>query len=346
MFCVTLMSLVVVKFNPFVEVHNFPLSFISEPCIVLTTNESGKCIALGDCHGLADDYKKDRTHVPTICNIVSRKVCCPLRLMQSDNAISVEQNVTTTTSESSAENYFDESEPFIASQIIKSKFQVPTENLIEIVFFLECVEYKKLLVKNETINSFILGEPSTISRVEICHQNKENIGIASEMEFPHIGLIKLQEVNDIRRHHNIEAKCVGSLISERHVITSFYCVNSLIKYQVTVQLGVFNYDSSDSNLKTHKVESLETKYGVTILKLQNNVVFAENIMPACLYPDKVSTSEVLLAAWNGDWRECESKLKKWHINNNEVIHSNRWQISIDQSAIINYRQVQVLSFKS
>jgi Trypsin len=207
------------------------------------------------------------------------------------------------------------------------------------VVHLECFEYKKLLIKNETIDSFILGEKPTITRVETCHQNKEDIGIASEMEFPYIALIKLQENHETRRFYNVELKCVGSLISERHVITSFYCVNSLIKFKVTVHLGVFNYDLSDSNLQSHEVESLDTKYGVTILRLQNQVIFSDHIMPACLFPEKVATSEVLLAGWTGDWQECESRLKKWHIRNNEVTYISRWQITIDQSAIMNYRQV-------
>lgn len=179
-----------------------------------------------------------------------------------------------------------------------------------------------------------------IKRVEICNQNRKNTGIASESEFPHVAVIKLLQIRDYRLNHNVETKCVGSLISERHVLTSFYCVNSLLKFKVTVHLGGFNFDLSDNNIKNYEVESLESKYGVTILKLHEQVIFSENIMPVCLFTGDVATSEVLLAAWNGDWRECETTLKKWHINNNAVVYSNRWQITIDESAIINYRQVQ------
>lgn len=191
-------------------------------------------------------------------------------------------------------------------------------------------------MRNETINSFIFGEPPTIKQVPFCNQNKENIGIASEMEFPHIALIKLQKIAD---NHHFISKCVGSLISDRHVITSFYCVSSLVKYDVKVQLGVSYLDSEDSFSNIHDVESLETKYGVTILKLQSQVYFSQKIMPACLFTKKLVTPEVILAAWSGDWRECDPMLKKWHISNTAVNISNL-QIRVDQSTIVNYRQVR------
>lgn len=97
------------------------LLFEVEPCLIPATNESGECVALSDCVGLSEEFKRDRTHVPMICNKELRKVCCPLKFMPSDDSQPVEQNTPKITTESTAENELDVLEPFIASQIIKSK---------------------------------------------------------------------------------------------------------------------------------------------------------------------------------------------------------------------------------
>ena len=169
-----------------------------------------------------------------------------------------------------------------------------------------------------------------------------------EKEFPHIALIKMDDLNGIRRNYNMEVKCVGSLISDCHVITSFYCVSSLVKHKVTVYLGVSNYDLSGSGVKSFDVESLETKNGVTILKLQNRVIFDEHILPTCLYPEKSTNSEFLLTGWTGDWRECDPQLKKWHVSNSLVVKSYKWQMTMQQTSIINFREVNNVeeSFKN
>lgn len=205
--------------------------------------------------------------------------------------------------------------------------------------FLECVDYKKLNTIEQTIFPFVIGEPSVVKRITFCHHNKENIGIASEMEFPHVAVIKLQPLLDARSdYYRTESKCVGSLISERHVLTSTFCVNSDHNYKLEVQLGAFNYDLAGRHVKSFDVEKVESIYGVSILKLDRKIEFSEHIIPICLFPDKNVTSQYLLAGWTGDWRECDPRLKKWHIENNgvDVKHS---LLSIDESAIINYRQV-------
>jgi Regulatory CLIP domain of proteinases len=93
-----------------------------DPCNIPSTNEAGECIPLIDCQGLAEEYKRDRTHAPTICNKLLRKVCCPLRFVPRNNADPIQQNITSTTTVSTTESDSDDSEPFIASQIIKSTF--------------------------------------------------------------------------------------------------------------------------------------------------------------------------------------------------------------------------------
>lgn len=194
------------------------------------------------------------------------------------------------------------------------------------------------MIKNETTQSFILGEPPVVKIHEICHQNKANIGIASAKEFPHIALIKLK--GQMKGQYRSEMKCVGSLISDRYVLTSTFCVNSDLYYQINVELGVVNINSIDLSMNSFKVIEVTIKYGIALLKLNRKVTFNEFIIPACLFPDKQASSEFLLTGWTGDWLECDPKLKKWHISNDLVGHSV-WKQNIDEAAIINYRQVNI-----
>lgn len=183
------------------------------------------------------------------------------------------------------------------------------------------------------MSPFVLGEPSSVTVTNICHQKLEDIGIAAELEFPHIAIIKLQrrQVNFQR----LESKCIGSLISEFHVITSVHCVHSDLNHFVTVQLGSFKFDDESVSLE---VEDIESKYGIAILKLKKKVDFSERVVPACLFPDREIKSSMLLTGWTGDWRDCDTKLKKWKIANN-LCDQEDWQMKFNESAIMNYRQV-------
>lgn len=196
------------------------------------------------------------------------------------------------------------------------------------------------MMKNETIESFVYGEPPTVKSTPICYQNKANIGIGSEKEFPHIALIRLKSLP--RNRYRTEIKCVGSLISDRFVLTSSYCIkftgNLKSQYHINVELGVFHINSVDLSMSSFKAVEVSTKFGITLLKLDRRVVFNEFIQPICLYPDKQAASEFLLTGWTGDWLECDPKLKKWHIENHLVDHEF-WRLTIDEAAIINYRQV-------
>lgn len=210
--------------------------------------------------------------------------------------------------------------------------------------FLECTEFKRLLFKNETINSFTLGEPPFVNSTAFCNQRKENNGIASENEFPHVAIIKLQNRFLPRNLHESETKCVGSLISDRHVLTSVYCVSSDRNYKVLVQLGTNNYTyekdhEAKMSANTYEVEEIDAKYGVSILKLNRKVQFDEHVMPVCLYPSSNFVGDVVLVGWSGDWRECDPTLKKWQVQN-KLIEQTRWHLTFSESSIINYRQVR------
>lgn len=282
-----------------------------------------------------DEYKLDRSIIPTVCNRELRTVCCPTRFLAESTTIA---DTVTSRKEDPVEPDLEETEPFIGSQIIKSKVNL----IVNLAFYnsiiLECIEFKNLMRKNETTQSFILGEPPVVKITEICNQNKDNIGIASEKEFPHIALIKLK--GKARGQYRSEMKCVGSLISDRYVLTSTYCVSSDLNYQINVELGVININSIDLSMNSFKVIEVTIKYGITLLKLNRKVTFNEFIIPACLYPDKKASTEFLLTGWTGDWFECDPKLKKWHISN-DLVEYSVWKQTIDEAAIINYRQVKI-----
>lgn len=183
-----------------------------------------------------------------------------------------------------------------------------------------------------------MGEPSTTKIVEICNQKKANTGLASEKEFPHIAIINLQSRLLTRNNHESLSKCVGSLISDRHVLTSMFCISSDQNFHLSVRLGAYKLDENNiSNI--YDVEHIEAKHGVAILKLNRKVNFSEQIMPICIFPDKEAAMSILLSGWTGDWRECDPKLKKWQIEN-YLVKRNRWQFFIDETSIINYRQVR------
>lgn len=75
---------------------------------------------LNECIAVADEYKRDRTHAPTICNRELRKVCCPLQTIPANSEGNIDSNVQGTAEPNEVD--LDDAEPFIASQIVKSKF--------------------------------------------------------------------------------------------------------------------------------------------------------------------------------------------------------------------------------
>lgn len=193
-------------------------------------------------------------------------------------------------------------------------------------------------MKNETINAFILGEPSIFRSTNICNQKKENTGQASEKEFPHVAIIDIRNRSSPIGSFESLRKCAGSLISDRHILTSKFCVSTGQNYHISVQLGAFNFDDMKIN-NNYFVESIEENRGVTILKLNRKVIFSEHVMPVCLFPDPNVVSSFLLVGWTGDWRDCNRKLKKWQIESSSVV-LNRLSFSIPEDSIINYRQVR------
>lgn len=198
-------------------------------------------------------------------------------------------------------------------------------------------------MKNETIKAFIFGEPSTTKLTEFCYQNKRDIGTAIAKEFPHVAIVKLLDRRLPRDRYGSERKCVGSLVSDRHVLTSIDCVKTDLHYKISVQLGAYEYDAVDSS-QIYDVDEIFTNYDLTILKINKKVEFNQQVMPICLFPDEQIRSEILLVGWSGDWRECDLNLRKWQIESNLVEHKD-WQLIIDNSAILNYRQVRLCFLK-
>jgi hypothetical protein len=92
-----------------------------ESCTIPSTSESGVCITLVNCPNLVEEYRKDRTNPPVICNKESRKICCPLRFVEIPKQTIIENKIFIST-EAPEEPDIDESENFTSSQIVKSLF--------------------------------------------------------------------------------------------------------------------------------------------------------------------------------------------------------------------------------
>ena len=189
-----------------------------------------------------------------------------------------------------------------------------------------------------------MGEPSFINATAFCNQNKENNGITSENEFPHIAIIKLQNRFLPRNQNESKTKCVGSLISDRYVLTSVFCVSSDRNYKVSVQLGTNNYTYDKTNSAErakyyYEVDDIDAKFGVSILKLSRRVEFDEHVMPICLSPDNKILNDAVLVGWTGHWLDCNPILRKWQIKN-KLIEQGRWHLKFAESSITNYWQVR------
>lgn len=207
-------------------------------------------------------------------------------------------------------------------------------------FLSECIESRSLLFNNQTTHSFIFGEQPKIIATPFCNHNKANNGLASEKEFAHVAVIKVENLrfpdNDF---FNRESKCVGSLISSRHVLTSFHCVFSTVSYKISVYLGVFNLNSIEDGV-LFDIDTVDANFGLSILTLSKNVEFSEKILPICIHWGKELSPPIVLAGWTGDYRECDPKLKKWHIDQTSM-NDTVWNFKVAESSIINYRQVRI-----
>jgi hypothetical protein len=67
-----------------------------------------------------EDFRRDRTQTPTVCNRELRTVCCPVKYLPTLQQTTVTEKIVSRLEVD--EDGPDESEPFIASQIDKSKF--------------------------------------------------------------------------------------------------------------------------------------------------------------------------------------------------------------------------------
>lgn len=94
--------------------------FFSESCTTSSTNEAGECVPLHECPRLMEDFRKDRTQTPTICNKVLRTVCCPTKYLTTAQPIAVTEKIASRF-ESVEDEGPDESGTFIASQIVRSR---------------------------------------------------------------------------------------------------------------------------------------------------------------------------------------------------------------------------------
>ena len=91
-----------------------------EPCTIPSSGEVGECINLLECPALIEEFKRDRSNAPVVCNKESRKICCPSKyLTSSSTKATFADNVLSRGSFSDDDS--DDSENSNTSQINKSQ---------------------------------------------------------------------------------------------------------------------------------------------------------------------------------------------------------------------------------
>jgi Trypsin len=207
-----------------------------------------------------------------------------------------------------------------------------------------CSEYKKQMKRNETIISFILGEPSILKEVDICSTNRADNGIAKGHEFSHVamleGRLKFQQTSTIYTN-----KCLGSLISHNFILTTSKCIDTSRHYFALVRLGNIKFDTSSDSEKTFEIESfnIHTRRPLTLLKLPQKIEIDEFIAPVCLPPNvfyRYSEAQFVLSGWSGNQLECNKDMKKWMIPKVSLRECNQTSICMNADDIVNYYEVK------
>lgn len=199
---------------------------------------------------------------------------------------------------------------------------------------LACIKYRGRMKKNLTISSFIIGEPEAYQMIGFCNTNKNDIGVAVEKEFPHITYIVGKPEQPLP-----ESKCLGSLITEKFVLTTALCVNYIRHSSATVYFGVLNLTTEFQAydhvvVYRHSIYSLED---ITLLQLPKVMEISENIFPTCL--STFSNDKFVLTGWTGYRFDCNPVLKKWYIESDEVGACGKKKLCFNSTNIVNYHEV-------
>lgn len=194
------------------------------------------------------------------------------------------------------------------------------------------------MMRNTTSESLVYGEPPLVTSVPFCNQIAMGTENGAEKEFPHIAHIKVKAKPNGLKNYRSTITCVGSLISDRFVITSSHCSDFYDIDEVIIELGRVRLDSVNPNMRRFKGIDFKVKAGIALIKLDQKVVFSEYIIPACIFPDESVNATFLISGWVEDIFTANPVLKKWKIQNDLVEFGTR-KLLIDEAAIVNHRQV-------
>ena len=154
--------------------------------------------------------------------------------------------------------------------------------------------------------NFISGEKNVLPEKPVCGQqiiksDNDLRRTAKEGEFPWVALLKYEGDNPY--------KCVGSLISDRYVLTSSVCVKSKRHNVVGVRLGEHTL-GNDTHSEEFCIEKIIPHDGfkqgkkqfnndIALLKLCSLVKFSDYIKPICLSKDSLSKPEdnIFISGW-------------------------------------------------
>lgn len=203
------------------------------------------------------------------------------------------------------------------------------------------------MTKNQTVASFIIGEPAGYQTVNYCNTNHKDIGVAVEKEFPHVAYI--QSRRGLRDEHGkvvsleqqvVVIKCSGSLISENFVLTTSLCVSDTRHDSALVYFGVLNLTTEFEYFSKMEVpgRNIKTLKELSLLKLLQKVETNEMVMPICL--SSATSEKFVLTGWTGYKYECNPLLKKWYIEAGNVKTCKNDFLCIESANIVNYHEVR------
>ncbi|XP_070499001.1 serine protease snake-like [Chironomus tepperi] len=292
-----------------------------ESCTIPSSGVSGNCVTLNQCPTVQEEFRKDRTKLPVVCNKSLRTICCPTEALSLENSLS-----------------------FRGRGIPESQTQ--TNNNQQYLRLNEvCTNFRKTMTKNVTISSFIIDEPEELQLINYCNTNQRDIGVAEKNEFPHVAYIVGKKILRDRNGNVVnpvqqvaETKCSGSLITENFVLTTALCVSKNLHSSAIVHFGVFNLTSEFEAHSTVEIpkHDLLTFLEISLLRLTNGMSLSESVMPACL--SSVDNSKFVLSGWTGYKYECNPLLKKWYIQGQDVMKCGKTKLCVGSSNIINYHE--------
>ncbi|GJQ73810.1 CLIPC1 [Trypoxylus dichotomus] len=270
--------------------------YLGDVCHHKKKDIPGKCKLLTDCEEAMRDLRQ--RVFPENCGFLKSSVivCCTK---------SEEQIVTVSTSRTTEEMISTHSETLVTEPITVTTTTVPSNKLNRVPGDISrhwCKRYEDLAYKKEI--SPVLVVPNEIIKDEICPWVLEPAIVGGTKtilgEFPHMALLKYKN----------KARCGGTLISDRFVLTAGHCVDeSRGVVPISVRLGDLNITNPNDDTYVQEIQVKKVyvhpdfkqpiQYNdLALIELVRPVVLSVFLKPACLYTNQtLNLNQALITGW-------------------------------------------------